>query len=72
MFCNKPLKTGANSGTVVAQQADSLGVTAPIHLEGWNYLFVDGHVKWLRPEQTVGAAGTLTSPQGMWTNSETD
>lgn len=30
------------------------------HLEGWNYLFCDGHVKWLRPEQTL----VTTQPYG--------
>lgn len=24
------------------------------HSGGWNYVFVDSHVKWMRPEQTVG------------------
>lgn len=45
-----------------------------IHFDGWNYLFVDGHVKWLRPEQTIGSAagGTMTSPKGMWTIAEGD
>jgi prepilin-type N-terminal cleavage/methylation domain-containing protein/prepilin-type processing-associated H-X9-DG protein len=36
------------------------------HFDGWNYLFCDGHVKWLMPEKTIGT-GTLTSPKGMWT-----
>jgi prepilin-type N-terminal cleavage/methylation domain-containing protein/prepilin-type processing-associated H-X9-DG protein len=41
----------------------------PAHLEGWNYLFADGHVKWLRPEATVGmsAGGTVKAPKGYWT-----
>jgi prepilin-type N-terminal cleavage/methylation domain-containing protein/prepilin-type processing-associated H-X9-DG protein len=43
----------------------------PIHLGGWNYLFVDGHVKWLRPEATIGT-GTMKSPKGMWTIAEND
>ena len=50
-----------------------------LHFEGWNYLFVDGHVKFLRPEQTVdlnptdGITGRLSSTsfsnrvRGMWT-----
>ncbi len=37
------------------------------HTDAWNYLFCDAHVKWLRPEQTIGAAGTITAPQGYWT-----
>lgn len=36
------------------------------HLEGYNYLFADGHVKWYRPERTIGT-GTLKNPRGMWT-----
>ncbi len=43
----------------------------PLHLEGWNYLYVDGHVKWSRPEATVGS-GTLKSPRGAWTIAEND
>jgi prepilin-type processing-associated H-X9-DG protein len=37
-----------------------------MHFDGWNYLFLDGHVKWLKPERTVGT-GTLSNPRGMWT-----
>lgn len=29
----------------------------PTHSEGWNYVFVDGHVKWFRPEQTMKTPG---------------
>lgn len=38
------------------------------HFDGWNYLFCDGHVKWLRPRQTMGGtgAGTPLSLQSMW------
>ena len=46
------------------------------HFDGWNYLFIDGHVKFLRPEQTINGAGktggTLRNPRGMWTISDTD
>jgi prepilin-type processing-associated H-X9-DG protein len=55
-----------------AEGATNGGVDTPSHLEGWNYLFCDGHVKWYRPQQTVGPAGNLTSPQGMWTIAEND
>ena len=51
----------------------------PNHFEGWNYLFVDGHVKWLRPRATmVGANGQQagavidTGYQGMWTVNPND
>lgn len=41
----------------------------PVHNETWSYLFADGHVKALRPEQTLGTGGSslLDSPKGMWT-----
>lgn len=58
-------------GGVVYAQA-----TPPLHFESWNYLFVDGHVKWLRPEATINGpgktAGNLTTPKGMWTIVDTD
>jgi hypothetical protein len=55
-----------------------------LHFEAWNYLFADGHVKWLKPEATVdlnpanvgGATGdgtgTVSAPRGMWTILEND
>jgi prepilin-type processing-associated H-X9-DG protein len=45
--------------------------TKPNHTNGWDYLFVDGHVKWMRPEKTVGT-GTVTDPRGSWTIAEND
>jgi prepilin-type N-terminal cleavage/methylation domain-containing protein/prepilin-type processing-associated H-X9-DG protein len=56
-----------------ALQATSSG--KPIHLDGWNYLFADGHVKWLRPEKTVGTGTMATadgSAKGMWTLNPND
>jgi prepilin-type N-terminal cleavage/methylation domain-containing protein len=48
----------------------------PVHFEAWNYLFVDGHVKWLKPEATINGpgktAGTMDDPKGMWTVAEND
>jgi prepilin-type N-terminal cleavage/methylation domain-containing protein/prepilin-type processing-associated H-X9-DG protein len=41
------------------------------HFDGWNYLFADGHVKWLRPERTIGT-GSVQVPKGMWTIDEND
>ena len=56
--------------------------TSLIHFDGANYLFVDGHVKWLRPASTASqktlpftnadgfncqASNRLSSPCGMWT-----
>jgi len=50
-----------------------VGLTA-FHSGGWNYLFVDGHVKWLRPEATIGkgAGCTLEKPCGLWTIADND
>ena len=54
-------------------------VNVPYHAGGWNYLFVDGHVKSLRPEQTVvsssnpnaSSCDSVTTVKwkacGMWT-----
>lgn len=42
------------------------------HFDGWNYLFVDGHVKWLRPERTVGTSTNEWAPRGYWTIREND
>lgn len=44
----------------------------PLHFNGYNYLFADGHVKWLRPEQTIGTATQEWEPKGMWTLAEND
>lgn len=43
----------------------------PTHSGGWNYIFLDGHAKWLKPERTVGK-GTLASPRGMWSRRADD
>ena len=68
---------GGAAGTGVAPD----GKTA-IHFDGWNYLFFDGHVKWLRPEATYRTPGvnyalpnsagyyatpSAARPGGMWT-----
>jgi prepilin-type N-terminal cleavage/methylation domain-containing protein/prepilin-type processing-associated H-X9-DG protein len=33
---------------------DSTPPIKPVHSGGWNYGFTDGHVKWYRPEATIG------------------
>ncbi len=38
------------------------GVKAPLHGGGWNYVFVDGHAKWFKPEQTIKTPG-VTYPK---------
>jgi len=49
-----------------AAQMDAQNKPAPLHSGGYNYLFADSHVKWLRPERTVGPGGSLENPRGMW------
>lgn len=65
---------GSSSGFMaVGANAQKVSSGKPIHMDGWNYLFVDGHVKWLRPEKTIGT-GTMgnDAPKGMWTLDEND
>jgi prepilin-type N-terminal cleavage/methylation domain-containing protein/prepilin-type processing-associated H-X9-DG protein len=58
---------------VEAYDQDKSGLYPPWHSGGWNYLFVDGHVQWLTPWQTLGPGkgkippGTPGKPYGMWT-----
>ncbi len=64
--CTGPTQGNTNCG----QNATGTNVIgAPVHFDGWNYLFADGHVKWMKPDQTVGASagGTIRSPKGYWT-----
>jgi prepilin-type processing-associated H-X9-DG protein len=65
--CSGPTQGNSNCGQDYAGDAFIFG--EPAHFQGWNYLFADGHVKWLKPEATVGtsAGGTVTSPKGYWT-----
>jgi prepilin-type processing-associated H-X9-DG protein len=44
----------------------------PTHFDGYNYAFADGHVKWMRPEKTVGTGDAEWEPRGMWTITEGD
>jgi prepilin-type processing-associated H-X9-DG protein len=56
-----------------SQDGIESGTSAPPrHFEGYNYLFADGHVKFLRPSATVGPSGGLDFPRGMWTINDTD
>jgi prepilin-type N-terminal cleavage/methylation domain-containing protein len=48
-----------------------LAKKSPTHTDGWNYCFVDSHVKWVRPRDTIGK-GSWTSPKGMWTSKPGD
>ncbi len=45
------------------------------HFDGWNYLFFDGHVKYLRPEATIRSAGKtypMTTSSGYYTTGTPD
>lgn len=53
----------------------------PLHNGGWNYIFADGHAKWMRPEATVAkyakTAGAdidciWCTANGFWTLDPTD
>jgi prepilin-type N-terminal cleavage/methylation domain-containing protein/prepilin-type processing-associated H-X9-DG protein len=64
---------GAGSNTAITWQSMETDNVA-IHSGGWNYLFADGHVKWMKPEATLGpkALPAVTSPGGMWTIRDDD
>lgn len=75
--CVGPISNDGPGTNNSRQDAARPGV--PNHFEGWNYAFVDGHVKWLRPRATmVGANGQQpggvvdTGYQGMWTVNPND
>ncbi len=72
----RPISSGTCNGTNTAtnvfssdancgQDAQTLSAW---HTGGWNYEFVDGHVKWLQPQQTIGAGAKATDAnvKGMW------
>jgi prepilin-type N-terminal cleavage/methylation domain-containing protein/prepilin-type processing-associated H-X9-DG protein len=65
-------------GTVYPNGQDDGTNFRPIHAGGWNYGFLDGHVKWLRPEATIGRSpvrgpgGNWDYPKGMWSVAEGD
>ncbi len=64
---------GGQSGQAQDTAVEMRGKT--LHFEGWNYLFVDGHVKWLRPNATLGTGITncaTDTPGGMWTVNPND
>ena len=80
---------GTTSSTAMPTTESSLTSTSQEaqHFDGYNYLFVDGHVKWLKPEATIKTAGvtypvtngagwacqgTEASPCGLWTIGEDD
>jgi hypothetical protein len=62
-----PLSDQPNGGDGRQDSAPGLKGKAN-HLETWNYLFVDGHVKAMRPAATVPPGVYATYPwAGVWT-----
>jgi prepilin-type N-terminal cleavage/methylation domain-containing protein/prepilin-type processing-associated H-X9-DG protein len=61
---------GYNQGNVTGSEllrgASMSTVATNFHTDGNNYLFADGHVKFLRYIETIGT-GTAAAPFGMWT-----
>jgi prepilin-type N-terminal cleavage/methylation domain-containing protein/prepilin-type processing-associated H-X9-DG protein len=55
-------ETTANSVTVVAFTAIDDAKGRKKHLDGANYSFADGHVKWLRPEKVANGAASVGNP----------
>lgn len=37
-------------------------------MDGWNYLFCDGHVKWLKPKVTISTPGVDYSTSKVLAN----
>lgn len=75
IFANN-IGASVKNPTEQTTQSCSMPSVQPIHFEGWNYLFADGHVKWMQPIKTVNGpgktGGTLDSPRGMWTIATND
>jgi prepilin-type N-terminal cleavage/methylation domain-containing protein/prepilin-type processing-associated H-X9-DG protein len=65
---------GVWNGRPAPDSNDNGKFVAPAHNGGWNYAFADGHVKWMRADDrnSIGPAGTLDFPRGMWTVSDKD
>jgi len=62
----KPDSWGRDQANALDSDTPAVFYARPWHLDGFNYLFCDGHVEWLPPRKTVGN-GTLGAPKGMWT-----
>jgi prepilin-type processing-associated H-X9-DG protein/prepilin-type N-terminal cleavage/methylation domain-containing protein len=52
---------------VTGNMSDSNFGYPPGHSGRYNYLFCDGHVNTMKPQDTVGIGGSLTKPMGIWT-----
>ena len=61
------LETETYTTSQIARSVDTAGMQSALHFDGFNYLFSDGHVKWLRPQATLGTSATTTNAAGPWT-----
>ena len=64
-FTNLSNYTGTTWGSCMgATNTQDAGVVnnTPYHSGGWNYGFVDGHVKWLNPITTIGTKSASSIP----------
>lgn len=62
--------------------ANCTKIGTPAHFDGWNYLYADGHVKWLKPGSTLGRGNntaanggspcSASAPCGPWTIDASD
>ena len=55
--------TGLNTTSYVIDPMNSTRLPSDIHLEGCNFAFVDGHVKWLKSRPVLA---TYNTPDSMW------
>jgi prepilin-type N-terminal cleavage/methylation domain-containing protein/prepilin-type processing-associated H-X9-DG protein len=56
----------------VNHPADQIAKQPDLNGDGrFQYLFADGHIESLRPEETIGT-GSMTKPKGMWTVADDD
>lgn len=49
------------------QYNNSTGTLQQYHNGAFNYLFVDGHVEYIQPAQTITNGGNISVQSGMWT-----
>ena len=70
---NRAQNCSANENAGICD-TDATLVKTPVHMNGYNYLFADGHVKWLKPEATIRTPGVTYSKtmNNWWTGASTN
>jgi prepilin-type N-terminal cleavage/methylation domain-containing protein/prepilin-type processing-associated H-X9-DG protein len=64
-YASNTIMNGDYATSSADRQIVSVSLGSTRHLEGANYTFADGHVKWLRPEKALsGAAGKCGDVSG--------